>query len=156
MEFNPKDVRVHLWSKKNRGAWSVEAPTGIEITHMPSGIVVTHDDGKSAHGSKVKAMREIEQRVKRIHPDAAQKETMSELEAINDAAQKIMKDFPDVAQGKLSTVLHVCHDTLRENAELKEKLTLMKIEFDIVKNICDEFEADLDQAPDRAQPPWEW
>jgi hypothetical protein len=148
MEFKVKDIRVHLWSKKQRAAWSMNPATGVEITHMPSGIVVTHDNGKSAHGSKVKAMREIEQRVGRINPDAAQKETMSELEAINDASQKILKDFPDVARGKLSTVLQVCHDTLKENAELKEKLTLMKIEFDIVKNICDEYEADLDQAPE--------
>ena len=57
--INADDIVVQSWSSKSRGAWDVNADTGVKITHIPTGIIVTCEKERSQHKNRHLAMTEL-------------------------------------------------------------------------------------------------
>lgn len=147
--FNSAELIITEWSAKKRAAWSFKPYTGVHITHIPTGIEVKIDDKRSVYSSKEKAIKELNRRIKSRNASHARdmqpsQSTSRELQNINEITQRMMAEFPDECTGRLSSVLRTCHSALRENIKMKAELTEIKAQYDIVKNLCDEFENALD------------
>lgn len=148
--FNSTELIITEWSAKRRGPWSFKPYTGVHIVHIPTGIEVKIDDKRSVYSSKEKAIKELNRRIKSRNASHAREtqpssqSTSRELQDINAITKDMMAEFPEECTGRLSSVLRTCRNALRENVKMKAELAEMKAQYDIVKNLCDEFESALD------------
>lgn len=56
-----EDLKVELWPPREKGGQHVgTGPNGVKITHLPSGVYVCVDVGRSQHTNKLIAMDMIE------------------------------------------------------------------------------------------------
>jgi peptide chain release factor 2 len=65
-DFKPNEVKVNSWDSKKRGAWGLRIPSGVEVIHLPTGIIVTCDKERSQHRNRHLAFIELEEKLKAI------------------------------------------------------------------------------------------
>lgn len=59
----PEDLRIFAYS--NAGGWALDKPQGVHIIHLPTGLEVREDSGKSLHGNREIALRNLTDLVQR-------------------------------------------------------------------------------------------
>lgn len=64
-----KDLKIEIWPpRQNKGGQHVgSGPSGVKITHLPSGIEAFVDIGKSQHINRIIALEMIETAITNPH-----------------------------------------------------------------------------------------
>lgn len=92
-ELNMNDVRIDYFCSSGPGGQSVNTTkSAVRVTHIPTGIVATCQDGKSQHDNKASALKILRTRIlEHILAERAEKEGKERLAKIGrgDRSEKI-------------------------------------------------------------------
>mgnify|MGYP001493797823 CR=1 FL=1 len=132
IEINDADIRVDTFCSSGAGGQSVNTTkSAVRVTHIPTGIVATCQDGKSQNSNKEKALQVLRARIY----DKMQQEEMEKYGAerkskvgTGDRSERIRTyNFPQsrVTDHRIGLTLHKLDAVL--NGEMDEIITALTI-----------------------------
>ena len=123
IKINQNDLRIDVMRSGGAGGQSVnKTESAVRITHIPSGLVVVCQDGKSQHSNKDQAMKVLYARLKQIEDDKIQKEASDARLAqigTGDRSERIRTyNFPQtrVTDHRIGLTIHSLNNVM--NGEL--------------------------------------
>ncbi len=78
IKVDPNDLRIDVYRSSGSGGQSVNTTdSAVRVTHLPTGLIVTCQEGKSQHKNKETALKVLYSRLMAIEEEKAQKEASS-------------------------------------------------------------------------------
>jgi len=125
VKINLADVRVDVFRSSGNGGQSVNTTdSAVRVTHIPSGLVVSCQDGKSQLANKEQAFRVLYSRLLQIEQDKAQAEASEQrLSQIGtgDRSERIRTyNFPQsrVTDHRINLTVHQITELMNGGMEL--------------------------------------
>lgn len=119
IEINPADLRIDTFRASGAGGQHVnKTDSAIRLTHLPSGIVVECQDGRSQHKNKAHAMSLLKARILAVEEEKQQREEAQTRRAqvgSGDRSERIRTyNFPQgrITDHRINLTLYKLEDVL--------------------------------------------
>jgi peptide chain release factor 1 len=119
VKVNATDLRVDVMRASGAGGQSVNrTESAVRLTHLPSGLVVYCQDGKSQHANRDKAMKILVSRLKNLEEEKARQEASDQRLAqigTGDRSERIRTyNFPQtrVTDHRIGLTVHSLPDVM--------------------------------------------
>jgi len=123
VKINPNDLRIDVMRSGGAGGQSVnKTESAVRVTHIPSGIVVVCQEGKSQHSNKDQALKVLYSRLKQAEEDKVRQEASDARLAqigTGDRSERIRTyNFPQtrVTDHRIGLTIHSLNNVM--NGEL--------------------------------------
>lgn len=124
VKINPTDVRIDVMRASGSGGQSVnKTESAVRLTHMPSGIVVYCQEGKSQHSNRDKAFKILASRLKLLEEERMLKEASDARLAqigTGDRSERIRTyNFPQsrVTDHRIGVTIHSLAEVMNGSLE---------------------------------------
>ncbi|MEC0241944.1 peptide chain release factor 1 [Paenibacillus dokdonensis] len=132
IEIHDKDIRVDTFCSSGAGGQSVNTTkSAVRVTHIPTGIVATCQDGKSQNSNKDKALQVLRARIfdmKRQEEEAKYAGERKSKVGTGDRSERIRTyNFPQsrVTDHRIGLTLHKLDQVM--NGEIEEIISALNI-----------------------------
>ncbi|GIP28763.1 peptide chain release factor 1 [Paenibacillus sp. J23TS9] len=132
IEIHDKDIRVDTFCSSGAGGQSVNTTkSAVRVTHVPTGIVATCQDGKSQNSNKEKALQVLRARIfdmKRQEEEAKYAGERKSKVGTGDRSERIRTyNFPQsrVTDHRIGLTLHKLDQVM--NGEIEEIISALNI-----------------------------
>ena len=139
IEVRPEDVKVEFFRSSGPGGQNVnKVETAVRLIHVPTGVIVTCQEGRSQQKNREKAMTILKTRLVDARRQAEEKKMSAERKAqigTADRSEKIRTyNFPQdrITDHRIHQSFHNIHSILEGN--LNEVIDLLVYDTDAVKS----------------------
>lgn len=67
--FKPEDINVASWGSTRQGGWSLDDRKGIQVIHLPTGIVIQVESERCQHKNRAVAFDKLEEALQSVYEE---------------------------------------------------------------------------------------